>query len=151
MDASKKEKHKCKYQFSHGNVLTVLLRVLLPVDPQVPVELRTVECAPPPNMTLGNWRSSFKETFWHYERRRFFGSSACLSHPFVRRWHRRFTGAGGGAISGRRRCSWLFIGKLHQCLMTNFEVTNTLVLNETPLSSKIIIEFNPQAFISKIK
>lgn len=27
-----------------------------------------------------------------------------LSHPFVGRWHRRFTGSGGGAINSRRRC-----------------------------------------------
>lgn len=32
------------------------------------------------------------------------GSGGRLSHPFVGRWHRRFTGSGGGAIDGRRRC-----------------------------------------------
>lgn len=33
-----------------------------------------------------------------------------LSHPFVGRWHRRFTGSGGGAINSRRRClSWCLV------------------------------------------
>lgn len=46
----------------------------------------------------------FLENRSGFSGRRCPGSGGRPSHPFVGRWHRRFTGSGGGAINSRRRC-----------------------------------------------
>lgn len=100
-------------RFTHSPTLFFLQRSLQQVR-YLSSAPRTVECSP--RVKGRSCRFLYGYIVWVGKKMTVLFLYAILvlrlppSHPFVGRWHRRFTGSGGGAINSRRPClSWCLV------------------------------------------